>query len=79
MKTDLGKYYPPIYKNVLETDRLVEGENKAFAILDRETKRVEKNQYILTSDELGIEIWRGHCIYSTIQKKIHWNFERREF
>ncbi|RKJ47348.1 DUF2313 domain-containing protein [bacterium 1XD42-8] len=57
MNTDLRKYYPPIYEKVLEMEGLAQAENKAFTILDRETERVEKNQYILTSDELGIEIW----------------------
>lgn len=41
----------------METDRLVEAENKAFTNVDYQTERVEKNQYILTSDELGVEIW----------------------
>jgi len=57
MNTDLRKYYHHIYEKVLEMEGLAQAENKAFTILDRETERVEKDQYILTSDELGIEIW----------------------
>lgn len=56
-KTNLAIYYPIIYKGVLETDQLVATENVMFEELDSLTSEAEKNQFILTSNARGLQIY----------------------
>lgn len=56
-KTNLAKYYPIIYKDVLEIDELVATENKLFDELERLTLEVEQNQFILTANARGLDVY----------------------
>jgi len=56
-KTNLAIYYPVIYKDVLETDQLVNTENVMFDELDNLTTEAEENQFILTSNARGLEVY----------------------
>ena len=56
-KTNLAIYYPIIYKGVLETDKLVATENVMFDELDSLTSEAEENQFILTSNAGGLQIY----------------------
>lgn len=56
-KTNLAIYYPIIYKDVLETDQLVNTENIMFNELDTLTTEAEDNQFILTSNARGLQIY----------------------
>ena len=56
-KTNLAIYYPIIYKGVLETDKLVATENVMFDELDSLTSEAEENQFILTSNARGLQIY----------------------
>ncbi len=57
--TNLAKYYPIIYKDVLETDHLVSTENELFDELDSLTLEAEQNQFILTSNARGLTIYEN--------------------
>lgn len=57
--TNLAKYYPIIYKDVLETDHLVSTENELFDELDSLTLEVEQNQFILTANARGLTIYEN--------------------
>ena len=56
-KTNLSKYYPRIYKNILETDNLVFTENKLFDETNTLTTEVEDNQFVLTANSKGLTIY----------------------
>lgn len=58
-KTDLAKYYPIIYKGVLETDQLVATENKLFEEVEQLTLEVEQNQFILTANARGLAVYEN--------------------
>lgn len=55
--TNLSKYYPHIYKNILETDKLIDAENKLFNEANTLTLEVENNQFVLTADAKGLTIY----------------------
>ena len=55
--TNLSKYYPHIYKNILETDKLIDAENKLFNEANTLTLEVENNQFVLTSNSRGLEVF----------------------
>lgn len=56
-KTNLAIYYPIVYKGVHETDQLIATENIMFDELDNLTTEVEENQFILTSNPRGLEVY----------------------
>ena len=56
-KTNLSKYYPRIYKNILETDNLVFTENELFDETNTLTTEVEDNQFVLTANSKGLTIY----------------------
>jgi len=56
-KTNLAIYYPIVYKGVHETDQLVATENIMFDELDNLTTEAEENQFILTSNSRGLEVY----------------------
>lgn len=56
-KTDLAKYYPIVYKDVLEIEELVKTENKLFEELEKITLEVEQNQFILTANARGLAVY----------------------
>ena len=55
--SNIGKYYPTVYKNVLETDEIVGAENELFTELSTLATWVQENQYVLTCDITGIELY----------------------
>lgn len=57
--TNLAKYYPTIYKGVLETDNLVSTENQLFDEVDNLTAEAEANQFVLTSNSRGLTIYEN--------------------
>ena len=57
--TNLAKYYPTIYKGVLETDNLVSTENELFDEVDNLTTEAEANQFVLTSNSRGLTIYEN--------------------
>lgn len=56
-KTNLSVYFPNIYKDVLEIDTLIEVENELFDDLNTKTTEVEDNQFVLTSNSRGLEVF----------------------
>ena len=56
-KTNLSVYFPNIYKDVLEIDTLIEVENELFDDLNSKTTEVEDNQFVLTSNSRGLEVF----------------------
>jgi hypothetical protein len=56
-KTNLAIYYPIVYKGVHEIDQLVATENVMFDELDNLTTEAEENQFILTSNSRGLEVY----------------------
>lgn len=54
---NLKIYLPYIYKNILEFDKLMISENKLFNLVDQQTTKVRNNQYVLTADIDGIELY----------------------
>ena len=56
-KTNLSVYFPNIYKDVLEIDTLIEVENELFGDLNSKTTEVEDNQFVLTSNSRGLEVF----------------------
>jgi len=56
-KTNLSKYYPRIYKNILEIDNLVFTENELFNETNTLTTEVEDNQFVLTANSKGLTIY----------------------
>lgn len=56
-KTNLAIYYPVVYKGVHEIDQLVATENILFDELDNLTTEAEENQFILTSNLRGLEVY----------------------
>lgn len=54
---NLKIYLPHIYKNILEFDKLMISENKLFNLVDQQTTKVRNNQYVLTADIDGIELY----------------------
>lgn len=55
--TNLAIYYPIVYKGVHETDQLVATENEMFDELNTLTTEAEENQFILTSNSRGLEVY----------------------
>lgn len=55
MAVDIGKYFPRIYDGIKEIDEIVEIENDCFNDAQAELDKCMINQFILTSDEDGIE------------------------
>lgn len=58
-KTDLAKYYPIVYKDVLEIDELVKTENRLFEELEKITLEVEQNQFIMTANARGLAVYEN--------------------
>lgn len=56
-KTNLEIYFPHIYNGVLEFDTLVNTENKLFDDLNIRTTEVEENQFVLTANSKGLEVY----------------------
>ena len=53
--SNLKRYLPNIYKDVLEMGELTSTEDLLFHELQTETEKVKNNQFVLTSDITGIE------------------------
>lgn len=56
---NLKKHLPHLYKDVVETDVLIDVENELFRELEQITADIEKNQFVLTADDLGLRIFEN--------------------
>ncbi len=56
---DLKTYFPKIYEGVVETDALIETENRLFEEAEAQTNKLLNNQFVPTSDTEGIEAFEN--------------------